>query len=131
MTVTRVLYTNLITSYTLGSSTNPGSTVAASLITTLYRKSYIIMFGDLTKYNATDTNVSDGIMEGVFTVVQTAASRILEGWAQALKPQSQTKMPEFDFNENERYQIAMCKGYNFRFTSREDPDLDEVGDAVD
>ena len=131
MTVTRVTYSDLIMSFTLGTSTNPSSTSATNLILSLYKQAYIIMQGDLTNYSVTDANLSDAIMNGVFAVIQSAASRILEEWSAALKLNTQAHMPTFSFNAEETNRIGTCYGLRMRFPSREDDDLLETGDSVD
>jgi len=91
----------------------------------------MVMEGDLTNYSETDANLSDAIANGMFVVIQSAASRIIDEWAAALKLNSQNKMPNLAFNQQEKDQLGACYGITMRFPSHEDEDLNETGDDVD
>lgn len=120
MTVTRVTYSDLIMGFVLGTSTNPSTTTATNLILSLYKKVYQIWYGNLDYYETDDSNISDGCMNAVFPVVQSAASRILNQMHQSLKLDSQFQMPALDFTKDEVFQIAMIKPLQIRKSSREE-----------
>jgi hypothetical protein len=75
-------------SYTIGASTKPNTTDAATLITNLFKQA----FQARNKVYSTD---SDTVIdtEECYMIILSEAQRIIEQWASALKPQSQIQMP--------------------------------------
>ena len=131
MAVTRYVYTDAtFLTFTLGANTKPSTTEAANIITSLYKDCYKVGYGNLTKYNATDTNISDGILEAWFDIVDHAFMRIIEEISDYYSDPSRPK-PDIHLNESEKQEVIMSVGLGYRFPSREDPPLDEVGDTID
>jgi uridylate kinase len=75
-------------SYTIGASTKPNTTDAATLITNLFKQA----FQARNKVYSTDPDtVID--TEECYMIILSEAQRIIEQWASALKQQSQIQMP--------------------------------------
>lgn len=134
MAVTRYLYSDAtFLTFTLGANTTPNTTNSATIITGLYKDAYKAAYGDLAKYNATDTNVADGILEAWFDIIDNAFIRIVEEISDyySADDQSSAKKPFVHLKDDEIVQICFAVGAGFRFPSREDQALNETGDTID
>ena len=93
--ITLAVYTDLITSFTLGTNTNPSSTAAASLITNLYNQAADEM--GIDTYSSSDPKIDNDFVK---QLIIKDASQIIEKWNAALKPNSTTYMPSFELSQS-------------------------------
>ena len=127
---TRVVYGDLILSYSIGANTDPSATTSAAWITDLYKQCYLYGYGDTNLYHATDDNIASKVYGAFNQIVKDACQRIFEAVSDSYKVGSNTKRPEIKLDENEQFRCVSAVGIVIYQASHEDLDLDQVGDGV-
>lgn len=86
--IARPTYSDLLLTFTLGVSTNPSSTQAATLITELFKQAFI-------ERNETYTTDTDTVLdtEAAYAIIKSEASRLLTQWSNSLRIDSQISTP--------------------------------------
>lgn len=86
--MTRPVYTDLLLTFTPGTSTNPSSTQAANLITELFKQGFI-------ERNETYTTDTDTVLdtEAAYAIIKAEASRLITQWANSLRRDSSVQSP--------------------------------------
>ncbi len=130
MANTRVVYGDLILSFTLGANTDPSSTTAAAWITDLYKDCYKAGYGDMNLYSATDANIDSKVYDAFNAIVKSAAQRIFEEISDSYKVGSTTKRPTIKLDDDEQFQCMSAVGIKIYQASHEDEDLDQIGDGL-
>jgi len=127
---TRVVYGDLILSFTIGANTDPSATTAAAWITDLYKDCYKAGYGNMNLYAATDTGIDEKVYDAFNYIVKSAAQRIFEEISESYRVGSTTKRPIIKLDDSEIQQCCAAVGWGFRMSSHEDEDLDQVGDGL-
>ena len=130
MANTRVVYGDIILSFTLGANTDPNTTTSAAWITDLYKDCYKAAYGNMDLYSATDANIASKVYDTFNAVVKSAAQRIFEAISDGYNVGSTTQRPEIKLDKNEMFQCTAAVGIKIYQASHEDEDLDQIGDGL-
>ena len=130
MANTRVVYGDLILSFTIGANTDPSATTSAAWITDLYKDCYKAGYGNMNLYASDDTNIDSKIYDAFNYIVKSAAQRIFEAVSDSYKVGSTTARPTIKLDKDEIQQCCAAVGFGFYMSSHEDEDLEQVGDDV-
>lgn len=94
--MTRPLYSDLILSFTPGSSTNPSTTKIASLITRLFELAY----GEINETYVAETAHTIIDTQNVYSAITADAQVIVETWYDAQKQNSQTRVARIELSQH-------------------------------
>lgn len=131
MATARVLYSDLVLNFTLGTNTSPKIAQVALIITQLYIDAYSGVYGTGTYqvYNASDEDPIIDTEEGKAIIIADMQD-LTNAWAKSFDINSTTKAPRLRLSEDAMDEFANLEGPTIYFVSREDDDLQEVGDNI-
>ena len=130
MANTRVVYGDLILSFTIGANTDPSATTSAAWITDLYKDCYKAGYGNMNLYSATDANIDEKVYEAFNWIVKSSAQRLFEEISASYIVGSNIQRPIIKLDKDEIQQCCAAVGWGFRMASHEDDDLEQTGDGV-
>lgn len=131
MATARALYSDLVLDFTLGTNTSPKIAQVALIITQLYIDAYTATYGVGTYqvYDAADEDPIIDTEEGKAIIIADMQD-LTNAWGKSFEINSQTKTPRLRLSEDAMNEFANLEGPTIYFTSREDDDLQEVGDSI-
>lgn len=131
MATARAVYTDLQLNFVLGAQTSPNTTQVPLIIIQLYKDGYAAAYGPGT-YKVYDAAAEDPIIdtEECKSIIIADMTDLTNKWADSFKPNSTTKSPKLKLSDDAADEIANLEGPTIFFTSREDEDLQEVGDSI-
>ena len=131
MATARAVYTDLQLNFTIGANTSPNTTQVPLIITQLYKDAYAACYGPGTyqAYSASDEDPVIDTEEGKSIIIADMQD-LTNKWAESYIPGSQVKTPKLRLSEDAANEFAILTGPTMKFTSREDEDLEEIGDNI-
>lgn len=135
MTQARVAYGDLLVPLTLSATTNPPSTLATNIITNLYREAYRSVYG-AGHYSAYSALAEDPIIDTAdcYQIILTRSSEIVSTIIEYTTNRTDTrpKYPKLGLTQEDKDDLGKIKlaTTQIRHASREDEDIDEVGDGT-
>ena len=131
MATARALYSDLVLNFTLGTNTSPNIDQVAAIITQLYIDAYTAAYGVGT-YQVYSASDEDPVIdtEECKAIIIADMQDLTNAWAKSFDINSTTKAPRLRLTDDAMNEVAELTGSNIYFASREDDDLQEIGDTI-